>query len=66
VAPTYQSIWDKRKEGTKKRYFACRQYHNKRRSICNPNLIDADWLEKAIFERLIQALQTDSIIEQIT
>ncbi|WP_212967346.1 recombinase family protein [Lederbergia ruris] len=56
----------KRKDGTKKRYYACGQYHNKGRSVCNPNLIDADWLEKAVFERLTQALQTDSIIEKIT
>lgn len=56
----------KRKDGTKKRYYACGQYHNKGRSVCNPNLIDADWLEKAIFEKLTKALQTDSVIEEIT
>lgn len=56
----------KRKDGTKKRYYACGQYHNKGRSVCNPNLIDADWLEKAVFERLTKSLQSDSTIEKIT
>jgi len=56
----------KRKDGTKKRYYACGQYHNKGRSVCNPNLIDADWLEKAVFKRLTKALQSDPVIERIT
>ncbi|SEN98132.1 site-specific DNA recombinase [Amphibacillus marinus] len=56
----------KRKDGTKKRYYACGQYHNKGRSVCNPNLIDADWLENAVFDRLTQTLQSDSAIERIT
>jgi site-specific DNA recombinase len=56
----------KRKDGTRKRYYACGQYHNKGKSVCNPNLIDADWLEKAVFDRLTKTLQSDSVIEQIT
>ncbi len=56
----------KRKDGTKKRYYACGQYHNKGKSVCNPNLIDADWLESVVFDRLTQALQSDSVIEGIT
>ncbi|MFD1606542.1 recombinase family protein [Oceanobacillus luteolus] len=56
----------KRKDGTKLRYYACGQYHNKGRSVCNPNLINADWLENTVFDKLTQALQSDSIIESIT
>lgn len=55
----------KRKDGTKKRYYACGQYHNKGRSVCNPNLINADWLEKAVFDRLTEALKFDTVIEKI-
>ncbi|BAQ09408.1 site-specific DNA recombinase [Bacillus sp. OxB-1] len=56
----------KRKNGTKARYYACGQYHNKGRTVCNPNLINADWLEKAVFERLENVLSSDVMIDQIT
>lgn len=56
----------KRKDGTKKRYYVCGQYHNKGRSVCNPNTIDAAWLEEAVFDRLTKALQSDSVIKSIT
>ncbi|WP_342558226.1 recombinase family protein [Metasolibacillus sp. FSL K6-0083] len=56
----------KRKNGTKARYYACGQYHNKGKTVCNPNLINADWLEKAVFERLKNVLSSDVMIEQIT
>jgi site-specific DNA recombinase len=56
----------KRKDGTKKRYYACGQYHNKGRSVCNPNLIDADWLERVVFERLTETMQSESAVEKIT
>lgn len=56
----------KRKDGTKKRYYACGQYHNKGKSVCNPNLIDADWIEKAVFDRLTKTLLSDAAIEEIT
>ncbi|QDP41985.1 recombinase family protein [Radiobacillus deserti] len=56
----------KRKDGTKKRYYVCGQYHNKGRSVCNPNTIDAAWLEKAVFDRLTKSLQSDSVIKDIT
>ncbi|WP_060668633.1 MULTISPECIES: recombinase family protein [Bacillaceae] len=60
------SYGSKRKDGTKKRYYVCGQYHNKGKSVCEPNSIDAEWLEKAVFDRLTKALQSDSVIEDIT
>lgn len=56
----------KRKDGTKKRYYACGMYHNKGLTVCSPNLIDADWIEQEVFKRLQNALLSDSIIERIT
>ncbi|NYV66357.1 recombinase family protein [Bacillus sp. Gen3] len=56
----------KRKDGTKKRYYVCGIYHNKGRSVCSPNTIDADWVEKEVFNRLQNALLSDNIIEKIT
>jgi site-specific DNA recombinase len=56
----------KKKDGTKKRYYACGAYHNKGRAVCNPNTICADWLEKSVFERLRDTLMSDSIIQEIT
>ena len=60
------SYGSKRKDGTKKRYYVCGQYHNKGKSVCKPNSIDAAWLEEAVFDRLSKALQSDSVIEDIT
>ncbi|HCX51025.1 MAG TPA: hypothetical protein DG757_18790 [Bacillus sp. (in: Bacteria)] len=56
----------KRKDGTKKRYYACGMYHNKGSTVCSPNLIDADWIEKEVYKRLQNALLSDVIIERIT
>ncbi|RDI40904.1 recombinase family protein [Falsibacillus pallidus] len=56
----------KRKDGTRKRYYVCGEYHNKGRAVCNPNTICADWLENAVFERLREALMSDKIIKEIT
>lgn len=56
----------KRKDGTKKRYYVCGQYHNSGKSVCNPNTICADYLEKAVFERLKNTLQSESMIEILT
>ncbi|MCM3143913.1 recombinase family protein [Brevibacillus sp. MER 51] len=56
----------KRKDGSRKRYYVCGAYHNKGNSVCNPNLIPADWLECAVFERLSNALQSEEILKQLT
>ncbi|WP_158095136.1 recombinase family protein [Gottfriedia luciferensis] len=56
----------RRKDGTKKRYYTCGQYHNKGKAVCNPNTICADWLEREVFERLTQALLSEAIIADIT
>ncbi|MGX1447691.1 site-specific DNA recombinase [Bacillus sp. 153480037-1] len=56
----------KRKDGTKKRYYVCGQYHNSGKSVCNPNTVCADYLENAVFERLIKTIQSDSLIEMLT
>ncbi|WP_110114485.1 recombinase family protein [Bacillus sp. CGMCC 1.16541] len=56
----------KRKDGTKKRYYACGMYHNQGRSVCNPNLIDADWIEKEVFKRVQEAFISDESVNNIT
>lgn len=60
------ALGSKRKDGTKKRYYVCGNYHNKGRAVCNPNHIPADWLEQAVFERLSKALHSDKILKKLT
>lgn len=59
------SYSSKRKDGTKRRYYTCGLYHNGGRSLCNPNTVNADKLEEAVFERLSNALRSDEMIDKI-
>src|SRR5699024_8971889 len=56
----------KRKDGTKVRYYVCGRYHNAGKAVCNPNTVNADKQEKAVYERLTKALQSESTLESIT
>lgn len=56
----------KRKDGTKRRYYVCGRYHNGGKAVCNPNTVNADKLEKAVYNRLSNALKSESVIETIT
>lgn len=56
----------KRKDGTKKRYYVCGLYHNNGRSMCNPNLIPADFLEKEVFKRISGVLSSNIIMNELT
>ena len=55
----------KRKDGSKLRYYVCGRYHNGGTAVCNPNTVNADKLEKAVYDRLSKALQSESTIEMI-
>ncbi|WP_143007018.1 zinc ribbon domain-containing protein [Paenibacillus tianmuensis] len=54
------------KEKTEREKDVCGAYHNNGKSICNPNTIPADWLEKVVFERLSDTLQSESIVNKLT
>ena len=54
------------KDGKRKRYYVCGAYHNHGKAICKPNLIPADWLEEAVYERLEKTLQSEDILQEIT
>jgi len=54
------------KDGKRKRYYVCGAYHNHGKAICKPNLIPADWLEEAVYERLEKSLQSEDILQEIT
>lgn len=44
----------------------CGAYHNHGKAIYKPNLIAADWLEEAVYERLEKTLQSEDILQKIT
>lgn len=54
------------KDGKRKRYYVCGAYYNHGKAICKPNLIPADWLEEAVYERLEKTLQSEDILQEIT
>ncbi|GLV14752.1 cassette chromosome recombinase B [Alicyclobacillus hesperidum] len=55
----------KRKDGSKRRYYVCGGYHNSGRAVCRPNYVPAERLEEAVWERLVKAMTTDEILQEL-
>lgn len=46
-------------------YYMCQQYHNKGKTVCSTNLINRDFIEQKVENIILEALQSEEIINDI-
>ncbi|WP_159887570.1 recombinase family protein [Paenibacillus puerhi] len=51
--------------GTKYRYYACQQFHNKGKTICRSNMIRAEVAEKQLLQELVKLASRPDIVRQL-